>query len=89
MISYTKEELRKLIEDDEDINDKQILISLKDVKDIMRSIAAKTMNSPTAWAEKPMSIKWNSEVDLYAARILDTMIMTEKVKVVKQILLDA
>lgn len=89
MISYTKEELRKLIEDDEDINDKQILISLKDVKDIMRSIAEKTMNSPTAWAEKPMSIKWNSEVDLYAARILDTMIMTEKVKVVKQILLDA
>lgn len=89
MISYTKDELRKMIENDEDINEKQIVITLKDVKDMARNVATKTMNSPTAWAEKPQSSKWNSEVDMYTARILDALIMTEKVKVVKEFLLDS
>lgn len=89
MIAYTKDELAEMIKNDEDINDKKVMLTLQELKELIRSVSAKTMNSPTAWSEKPYSNKWNSEVDMYAAKILDSMILMDKIKVVKELMLDS
>lgn len=89
MKHYDLEEVKQILIDKEELQAQDIFAQVETITEMCRAVVVKAMTSPTAWAEKPQTEKWDIEIDYYIKRSLEMLIKNGQIKVVKEVILDA